>query len=155
VICAAQFRVTLIVSTMQFYREVQECGKLTEVIKNPAMLVGANRVGLSGGSRWQIDEALRRAKSMANESTTQRMYDTLRGQVSARLVRALDATEEDLANLSLGELINTLFLIHGDGGSTGNFGVSFGAALKIVGRTMMWRVPEPMPTMVEPGQRVN
>ena len=92
---------------------------------------------------------------MANESRIQKMYDTLRGQVSARLMRALDVTEEDLANLSLGELINTLFLIHGDGGSTGNFGVSFGAALKIVGRTKMWHEPDTMPTMVEPGQRVN
>jgi len=72
---------------------------------------------------------------MANESTTQRIYETLRGHVSARLMRALNATEDDLAKLSLGELINMLFWIHGDGGSTGNFSVSFGAALKIVGRT--------------------
>ena len=74
---------------------------------------------------------------MANEFPTQKMYDTLRSQLSARLTRALNATEEDLANLSLGELINTLFLIHSDGGSTGNFSVSFGAVLKIVGRAMM------------------
>jgi hypothetical protein len=140
---------------MHLFRKFQRCGKIGVVIKNPTMLVGANRVGLPGGSRWQIDEALRRAKTMANESTTQRMYDTLRGQVSARLMRALNATEEDLANLSLGELINTLFLIHGDGGSTGNFSVSFGAALKIVGRTMMWHEPDTTPAMVEPGQRVN
>lgn len=92
---------------------------------------------------------------MANESTTQRMYDTLRGQVSARLVRALNATEEDLANLSLGEMINMLFLIHGDGGSTGNFSVSFGASLKIVGRTMMWYEPDTMGAMIEPDQRAN
>ena len=92
---------------------------------------------------------------MANESTKQKMYDTLRGQVSARLMRALDATEEDLANLSLGELINTLFLIHGDGGSTGNFSVSFGAALKIVGRIMMWQSPSAKPAVIEPERRVN
>ena len=92
---------------------------------------------------------------MANESRTQKMYDALREQVSARLMRALDATEEDLANLSLGELINTLFLVHGDGGSTGNFSVSFGAALKIVGRTMMWYEPEAKSAVVEPEQRVN
>lgn len=92
---------------------------------------------------------------MANESTKQKMYDTLRGQVSARLMRALDATEEDLANLSLGELINTLFLIHGDGGSTGNFSVSFGAALKIVGRIMMWDEPDAKPAGIEPEERVN
>jgi hypothetical protein len=70
-------------------------------------------------------------------------------------MRALDATEEDLANLSLGELINTLFLIHGDGGSTGNFSVSFGAALKIVGRVMMWHEPDAKPTVIESEQRVN
>lgn len=92
---------------------------------------------------------------MANEFRIQKLYDTLRGQVSARLMRALDATEEDLANLSLGELINTLFLIHGDGGSTENFGVSFGAALKIVGRSMMWHEPETRPAVIEPEQRVN
>ena len=92
---------------------------------------------------------------MATESTAQRMYDTLRGQVSARLMRALNATEEDLANLSLGELINTLFLIHGDGGSTGNFSVSFGAALKVVGKALMWKEPETKPAVVECGQGVN
>lgn len=96
-----------------------------------------------------------RAKIMATEPRIQKMYDTMRGQVSARLMRALNASEEDLANLGLGELINTLFLIHRDGGSTGNFSVSFGAALKIVGRTMMWREPDTMPAMIEPGQRVN
>ena len=92
---------------------------------------------------------------MANESTTQRMYNTLRVQISARLMRALNATEEELAILSLGELMNTLFLIHGDGGSTGNFSVSFGAAVKLVGRTMMWHEPDTTPAMVEPGQGVN
>ena len=92
---------------------------------------------------------------MANESTTQRIYETLRGQVSARLMRALNATEDDLAKLSLGELINMLFWIHGDGGSTGNFSVSFGAALKIVGRTMMWHEPDVTGTIQEVGQRVN
>jgi hypothetical protein len=92
---------------------------------------------------------------MANESRIQKMYDTLRGQVSARLMRALNATEEDLANLSLGELINMLFLIHGNSGSTGNFNVSFGAAMKIIGRTMMWHEPDTMPATDESGQRVN
>jgi hypothetical protein len=92
---------------------------------------------------------------MANEFPTQKMYDTLRSQVCARLMRALNATEEELANLSLGELINTLFLIHGDSGSTGNFSVSFGAALKIVGRSMMWHEPDMEHSGIEPGGRVN
>jgi hypothetical protein len=84
-----------------------------------------------------------------------KIYGTLRGQVSARLIRALDVAEADIANLSLGELINMLFLMHGDGGSTGNFSVSFGAALKMVGQTMMWQEPEPNPSLIGPKQRVN
>ena len=92
---------------------------------------------------------------MANESRKQKIYDTLRGQVSARLVRTMGIAEEDIADLSLGELVNTLFLMHGDGGSTGNFSVSFGAALKMVGQTMMWEEPEPKPAEIEPKQRVN
>ena len=92
---------------------------------------------------------------MVDESNKQKIYETLRGQVLARLFRALNATEEDLQNLSLGDLINTLFLIHGDGGSTGNFSVSFGAALKIVGQKMMWHEPEAKPAALEPEKRVN
>ena len=87
---------------------------------------------------------------MVDESKKQKIYETLRGQVLARLFRALNAKEEDLQNLSLGDLINTLFLIHGDGGSTGNFSVSFGAALKIVGQKMMWHGPEAKPAAIEP-----
>ena len=79
---------------------------------------------------------------MANELKKQKMYDTLRGQVLVRLVRAMGIAEVDIANLSLGELINALFLMHGDGGSTGNFNVTFSAALKMVGQELMWFEPE-------------
>jgi hypothetical protein len=92
---------------------------------------------------------------VANESQKQKMYDTLRGQVSKRLMRALDSSPENLENLSLGELINTLFLVHGALGSTGNFNVTFAAALKMVGQTMMWHEPDVKPTVAEPEQRVN
>jgi hypothetical protein len=92
---------------------------------------------------------------MANESRKQKIYDTLRGQVSARLMRAMDITEVDVANLSLGELLNMLFLVHGAFGSTGNFSVSFGAALKMVGAELLWQEPDTKPTVVEPEQRVN
>jgi hypothetical protein len=92
---------------------------------------------------------------MANEPKKQKIYDALRGQVSARLMRAVDISESDIANLSLGELINTLFLMHGDGGSTGNFSVSFGAALKMVGQTMMWQEPGVKPSTVEAEEQVN
>jgi hypothetical protein len=93
---------------------------------------------------------------MANESRKQKMYDALRGQVSARLIRAMDIADGDITNLSLGELINTLFLMHGDGGSTGNFSVSFGAVLKLVGADLMWQDPAAIKVaIIEPEQRVN
>ena len=92
---------------------------------------------------------------MSNESRKQKIYDTLRGQVSARLIRAMNIAEGDIVNLSLGELINTLFLMHGDGGSTGNFSVSFGAALKMVGAELIWQEPDTKPAVIEPEQRVN
>jgi hypothetical protein len=93
---------------------------------------------------------------MANELKKQKIYDALRGQVSARLMRAMDVADADIANLSLGELINLLFLMHGDGGSTGNFSVSFGAALKMVGVELMWQEPASNKVaIIEPAQRVQ
>jgi hypothetical protein len=94
---------------------------------------------------------------MANElKKQQEIYDALRGQLSARLMRATGIAEVDVANLSLGEIINTLFLMHGDCGSTGNFNVSFGAAMKMVGADLMWLEPPPNNVAaVEPEQRVN
>jgi hypothetical protein len=93
---------------------------------------------------------------VTKESIKQKMYDTLRGQVSARILRALNIAEADIANLNLGELINMLFLMHGDGGSTGNFSVSFGAALKMVGVELMWQEPASNKVaIIEPAQRVQ
>jgi len=91
---------------------------------------------------------------MATESK-QKNYDAIRGQVSARIIRALDIGEADIAGLSLAELINTLFLIHGDSGSTGNFSVSFAATVKMVGRVLMWQEPETKVPVIEPPQRVQ
>ena len=92
---------------------------------------------------------------MVNESQKQKMYDALRRQISGRLTRAMGIAEGDIGSLSLGELVNTLFLMHGDGGSTGNFSVSFGAALKMVGPSLMWLEPDTTLAVIEPEQRVN
>jgi hypothetical protein len=92
---------------------------------------------------------------MPNEINKQKVYDTLREQISSRLIRAMDITEAEVAHLSLGELLNMLFLVHGAYGSTGNFNVTFGAAQKLVGPTMMWYEPEAKPAVAEPEQRVN
>jgi hypothetical protein len=93
---------------------------------------------------------------MVNESKKQKICDALRGQISWRLIRAMGIAEGDVGNLSLAELINTLFLMHGDGGSTGNFTVSFGAAIKLVGAELMWQDPAANKVaIVEPSQHVH
>jgi hypothetical protein len=93
---------------------------------------------------------------VVNESKKQKMYDALRGQVSGRLIRAMDIAEADIGNLSLGELINALFLMYGDGGSTGNFSVSFGAAIKMVGADLMWQEPAANKVaIIEPAQQAH
>jgi len=79
---------------------------------------------------------------ISNDSKRQKTYLQLRKLASDRIARALGLTDEDLANLSLSQLINLLFLIHGDGGSTGNFTVSFAAALELVGADLVWHEPE-------------
>ena len=66
----------------------------------------------------------------------------MRKLTSGRIARALGLADDDLANLSLSELINVLFLIHGDAGSTGNFNVSFRAAIELVGVELAWHKPE-------------
>jgi hypothetical protein len=91
---------------------------------------------------------------ISNEAKNQ-AYDRLRKMTSDRVVRGLGIADQDVAHVSLGALINMLFLMHGDGGSTGNFIVSFSAAVELVGMDLMWLEPEAKPTAVEPGQRVN
>ena len=79
---------------------------------------------------------------ISNDTKRQEAYDRLRKLTSGRIARALRLADEDLAKLSLAQLINVLFLIHGDGGSTGNFVVSFAAALELVGAELIWREPD-------------
>ena len=83
----------------------------------------------------------------------QKIYDTLRQSVTARLVRAMDIAEGDLAHLNLGELINALFLIRGDMGSVGSFLPTFHGALKLVGQDLMWQEPDKI--AVIPTQRIQ
>ena len=52
----------------------------------------------------------------SNKTKKQQAYDRLRKLTSNRVARVLGLADEDLANLSLAQLINLLFLMHGDGG---------------------------------------
>ena len=77
-----------------------------------------------------------------NDTKRLDVYDRLRKLTSGRISRALDLEEGDLVNLSLAQLIDLLFLIHGDTGSTGNFNVSLGAAVELVGAERIWHQRE-------------
>jgi hypothetical protein len=77
-----------------------------------------------------------------NDNKRQKAYDRLRKLTTDRITSALGLAEADLANLSLSQLINLLFLMHGDGGSTGSFNVSFAAVLELVGADLIWHEPE-------------
>jgi hypothetical protein len=92
---------------------------------------------------------------MISHEAKKQAYDRLRKLTSGRVVRALGIADEDVAQLSLGGLVNILFLMYGDGGSTGNFSVSFAAALQLVGMDLMWQEPETKPVISESEQQVN
>lgn len=70
---------------------------------------------------------------ISNDTRRQKAYDQLRKLTSDRIVRTLGLSDDELADLSLAQLMNLVFLIHGDCGSTGNFNVAFAAAVKLVG----------------------
>jgi len=92
---------------------------------------------------------------MISNEPKKQAYDRLRKLTSNRVVRALGIADDDVEHLSLGSLINILFLMHGDGGSTGNFTVSFAAAVELVGMDLMWLQPDAKPAVVEPEEQVN
>jgi hypothetical protein len=77
-----------------------------------------------------------------NDTKRQKAYDRLRKLTSDRIGRALSFSDKDLAKLSLAQLFNLIFLIHGDTPSTGNFNVSFVTALELVGPELVWYEPE-------------
>ena len=79
---------------------------------------------------------------ISNDAKRQKAYECLRILTTGRIARALGLADEDLANLSLSQLINLLFLMHGDTGSTGSFNVSFAAAIELVGAELVWHEPE-------------
>lgn len=77
-----------------------------------------------------------------NDTKRQKAYDRLRKLTTDRINRALGLADDDLKNFSLAQLINLLFLLHGDGGSTGNFNITFAAAFELVGAELVWHEPE-------------
>jgi predicted aminopeptidase len=79
---------------------------------------------------------------ISNNSKRQEAYDRLRKLLNGRICRALSLADEDLASLSLSQLIHLVFLMHGDTGSTGNFNVSFATAIELVGVELVWQQPE-------------
>lgn len=61
---------------------------------------------------------------------------SLRGRVS----KALNCTEAEVSSLTLAELLNTVFLLHGVYGSIGDFNTTFWGMKKLVG-DQIWADP--------------
>jgi hypothetical protein len=78
---------------------------------------------------------------ISNDTKRQKAYDRLRKLTCDRIVRSWGLSSEYLADLSLAQLINLVFLTHGDCGSTGNFNVAFAAAVKLVGPDLVSSEP--------------
>jgi hypothetical protein len=75
---------------------------------------------------------------ISNDTKRRKVYERLHKFTADRVARALGIANEDVAHLSLSALINLLFLAYGDGGATGAFNPTFGAALELVGTDLMW-----------------
>jgi hypothetical protein len=71
------------------------------------------------------------------------LYDAVRTAVAARLKRILpSATDAELENLSLGGMLNLLFLLRGEWGSLGDYVRTTSALEALLGEGMVWHVPE-------------
>jgi hypothetical protein len=74
---------------------------------------------------------------ISKEQIHQQILKTMR----KRIARIIDVPEGDL-NVSLGHLINILFLLEGEHQSVGEFWPSFSAVHKLIGRELLWAEPE-------------
>jgi hypothetical protein len=75
-------------------------------------------------------------------------YDAIRKIVVARVGRITPATEAQLDNLSLGALLNLLFLLRGEWGSIGDYSQTYSALVALLGENTVWHVPAEVKDLV-------
>ena len=74
--------------------------------------------------------------------------EKIRARLENRLAKFLACEVKDLPPLRLGELVHTMFLLHGDGEEMGGFNPTIHAIVDIVGREILWALPKTETTEV-------
>lgn len=69
------------------------------------------------------------------------IYTQVLKTLRLRLAQALRCPDTEIANLTLAELLSTLFLLHGTYGTVGDFNTKFFALKKLVG-DLLWAETE-------------
>jgi hypothetical protein len=72
------------------------------------------------------------------------MHQQILGTLRTRVAQALRVDEDKIPCLSAGELLNILFLLVGQWGSVGDYGVSVKALWALLG-DLLWAKPEAKP----------
>jgi hypothetical protein len=80
--------------------------------------------------------------------------ERIRARLENRLAKFFACEVKDLPPLRLGELINTSFLLWGDGEEMGGFNPTIHAIVEIVGREILWELPKVEATEVKETPKV-
>jgi hypothetical protein len=77
-----------------------------------------------------------------NTAIRQNVYQHILKAANKRLEQTIPGSEGAFAHLSLGEVLNLLFLIKGEWGSIGDFVTTHRALRAIVGDDLLWAEPQ-------------
>jgi len=87
---------------------------------------------------------------ITDDAMKQAVYQHILKAANKRLEQAIPGSEGAFAHLSLGAVLNLLFLIRGEWGSIGDFVTTQRALRASVGDDLLWAEPEkPSPAPIE------
>jgi hypothetical protein len=102
-----------------------------------------------GHSLRRLDAATKIAKGkpimITENATRQNVYEHILKAANRRLEQAIPGSEGAFANLSLGAVVNLLFLLKGEWGSIGDFITTQRALRASVGDDLLWADPQNSP----------
>ena len=82
---------------------------------------------------------------ITENAARQNVYEHILKAANRRLERAIPGSEGAFADLSLGAVVNLLFLTRGEGGSIGDFVTTQRALRASVGDDLLWADPQNSP----------
>ncbi len=80
--------------------------------------------------------------ALPENATRQNVYQHILKAANKRLEQAIPGSEGAFAHLSLGAVLNLLFLIRGDWGSIGDFVTTHRALRASIGDELLWADPQ-------------